>query len=194
MYKVFYNQKSLHFTTVLSNNSKTTPLFFIKYASANSIIKALKDRVVTEVYLYHSNVKKIEKHFFKTFPSVEAAGGLVKHQDGRFLFIYRNNKWDLPKGKAEKNEQLPQTALREVKEETGIKEVSINKPLDITYHIFRRNNEYRLKVTYWFDMFSDYEGIFLPQLDEGITDVKWVKKADLEEVKINSYPNIRLLF
>ena len=110
------------------------------------------------------------------------------------LFIYRNDKWDLPKGKAEKNEQLPQTALREVKEETGIKEVSINKPLDITYHIFRRNNEYRLKVTYWFDMFSDYEGIFFPQLDEGITDVKWVKKADLEEVKINSYPNIRLLF
>ena len=120
MYKVFYNQKSLHFTTVLSNNSKNTPLFFIKYASANSIIKALKDRAVTEVYLYHSNAKKIEKHFFKTFPSVEAAGGLVKHQDGRFLFIYRNNKWDLPKGKLENNETYDYAALREVKEECGL--------------------------------------------------------------------------
>ena len=118
----------------------------------------------------------------------------LTNSKSEILFIYRNDKWDLPKGKAEKNEQLPQTALREVKEETGIKEVSINKPLDITYHIFRRNNEYRLKVTYWFDMFSDYEGIFFPQLDEGITDVKWVKKNDLEEIKINSYPNIRLLF
>ena len=106
----------------------------------------------------------------------------------------RNDKWDLPKGKAEKNEQLPQTALREVIEETGIKEVSIKKPLDVTYHIFKRNSEYRLKVTYWFEMFSEYEGKFNPQLDEGITDVKWIKKDELEDVKTNSYPNIRLLF
>jgi hypothetical protein len=78
--------------------------------------------------------------------------------------------------------------------ETGIEEVSISKPLDITYHIFRRNGEYKLKVTYWFDMFSDYKGKLFPQLDEGITDVRWIKKGDLEKVKTNSYPNIRLLF
>ena len=154
----------------------------------------LNKKNTNSVHLFNKNKDKLLKYFFKLIPTVIAAGGKITNSKSETLFIYRNDKWDLPKGKAEKNEHLPQTALREVKEETGIKEVSINKPLDITYHIFRRNNEYRLKVTYWFDMFSDYEGIFFPQLDEGITDVKWVKKDDLEEIKINSYPNIRLLF
>ena len=139
MYKVFYNQKPINFTTVLGKNTKNTPLFFIKYANANSITKALKDKTVTEVYLYHSNPDKFEKHFFRIFPSVQAAGGLVQHQDGRFLFIYRNKKWDLPKGKIEKNETLMKAAKREVSEETGVTDLEVKKPLPITYHIYNAN-------------------------------------------------------
>ena len=193
MYQVFYKKKIILLTDVFKEgiDFKSFP---IKDVKLKKVIKLLNKKNTNSVHLFHKNKDKLLKYFFKLIPTVIAAGGKITNSKSETLFIYRNDKWDLPKGKAEKNEQLPQTALREVKEETGIKEVSINKPLDITYHIFRRNNEYRLKVTYWFDMFSDYEGIFFPQLDEGITDVKWVKKADLEEVKINSYPNIRLLF
>lgn len=193
MYQVFYKKKIILLTDVFKEG-KDFKSFPIKDVKLKKIIKLLNKKNTNSVHLFHKNKDKLLKYFFKLIPTVIAAGGKITNSKSETLFIYRNDKWDLPKGKAEKNEQLPQTALREVKEETGIKEVSINKPLDITYHIFRRNNEYRLKVTYWFDMFSDYEGIFFPQLDEGITDVKWVKKADLEEVKINSYPNIRLLF
>ena len=193
MYQVFYKKKIILLTDVLQEG-KDFKSFPIKDVKFKKVIKLLNKKNTNSVHLFHKNKDKLLKYFFKLIPTVIAAGGKITNSKSETLFIYRNDKWDLPKGKAEKNEQLPQTALREVKEETGIKEVSINKPLDITYHIFRRNNEYRLKVTYWFDMFSDYEGIFFPQLDEGITDVKWVKKADLEEVKINSYPNIRLLF
>ena len=193
MYQVFYKKKIILLTDVLEEG-KDFKSFPIKDVKLKKVIKFLNKKNINSVHLFHKNKDKLLKYFFKLIPTVIAAGGKITNSKSETLFIYRNDKWDLPKGKAEKNEQLPQTALREVKEETGIKEVSINKPLDITYHIFRRNNEYRLKVTYWFDMFSDYEGIFFPQLDEGITDVKWVKKADLEEVKINSYPNIRLLF
>jgi 8-oxo-dGTP pyrophosphatase MutT (NUDIX family) len=193
MYQVFYKKKIILLTDVLEEG-KDFKSFPIKDVKLKKVIKLLNKKNTNSVHLFHKNKDKLLKYFFKLIPTVIAAGGKITNSKSETLFIYRNDKWDLPKGKAEKNEQLPQTALREVKEETGIKEVSINKPLDITYHIFRRNNEYRLKVTYWFDMFSDYEGIFFPQLDEGITDVKWVKKADLEEVKINSYPNIRLLF
>ena len=193
MYQVFYKKKIILLTNVLEEE-KDFKSFPIKDVKLKKVIKFLNKKNTNSVHLYHKNKDKLLKYFFKLIPTVIAAGGKITNSKSETLFIYRNDKWDLPKGKAEKNEQLPQTAIREVKEETGIKEVSINKPLDITYHIFRRNNEYRLKVTYWFDMFSDYEGIFFPQLDEGITDVKWVKKADLEEVKINSYPNIRLLF
>lgn len=193
MYQVFYKKKIILLTDVFKEE-KDFKSFPIKDVKLKKVIKLLNKKNTNSVHLFHKNKDKLLKYFFKLIPTVIAAGGKITNSKSETLFIYRNDKWDLPKGKAEKNEQLPQTALREVKEETGIKEVSINKPLDITYHIFRRNNEYRLKVTYWFDMFSDYEGIFLPQLDEGITDVKWVKKADLEEIKINSYPNIRLLF
>lgn len=193
MYQVFYKKKIILLTDVLEEG-KDFKSFPIKDVKLKKIIKLLNKKNTNSVHLFHKNKDKLLKYFFKLIPTVIAAGGKITNSKSETLFIYRNDKWDLPKGKAEKNEQLPQTALREVKEETGIKEVSINKPLDITYHIFRRNNEYRLKVTYWFDMFSDYEGIFFPQLDEGITDVKWVKKNDLEEIKINSYPNIRLLF
>lgn len=193
MYQVFYKKKIILLTDVFKEG-KDFKSFPIKDVKLKKVIKLLNKKNTNSVHLFHKNKDKLLKYFFKLIPTVIAAGGKITNSKSETLFIYRNDKWDLPKGKAEKNEQLPQTALREVKEETGIKEVSINKPLDITYHIFRRNNEYRLKVTYWFDMFSDYEGILFPQLDEGITDVKWVKKADLEEVKINSYPNIRLLF
>ena len=193
MYKVFYNQKSLHFTTVLSNNSKTTPLFFIKYASANSIIKALKDRVVTEVYLYHSNVKKIEKHFFKTFPSVEAAGGLVKHQDGRYLFIYRNNKWDLPKGKIEKNETLIKAAKREVSEETGVTDLEIKRPLPITYHIYNANGKFKVKKTYWYLMKSKFNGSLIPQFEENIKMAVWKGINEIPKLMENAYENIKIV-
>ena len=193
MYQVFYKKKIILLTDVLEEG-KDFKSFPIKDIKLKKVIKFLNKKNINSVHLFHKNKDKLLKYFFKLIPTVIAAGGKITNSKSETLFIYRNDKWDLPKGKTEKNEQLPQTALREVKEETGIKEVSINKPLDITYHIFRRNNEYRLKVTYWFDMFSDYEGIFFPQLDEGITDVKWVKKDDLEEIKINSYPNIRLLF
>ena len=193
MYQVFYKQKIILLTDVYEDGEDFN-FFSIKDVKFKKIIKLLNKKNTNSVHLFHKNKDKLLKYFFKLIPTVIAAGGKITNSKSETLFIYRNDKWDLPKGKAEKNEQLPQTALREVKEETGIKEVSIIKPLDITYHIFRRNSEYRLKVTYWFDMFSDYEGKLFPQLDEGITDVKWVKKPDLEEVKINSYPNIRLLF
>ena len=112
----------------------------------------------------------------------------------RDRFIYRNKKWDLPKGKAEKNENISQTALREVIEETGIKNLSIVKPLEKTYHIFKRRNNHYLKSTYWFEMYSDYTGKFKPQKKEGISRVEWIGVENLESVLPKSYTNIRLLF
>ena len=73
------------------------------------------------VYLYHHDERKIEKHFFKIFKTVEAAGGLVKNSNGAYLFIFRNKRWDLLKGKLQKNEIINEAAIREVVEETELK-------------------------------------------------------------------------
>ena len=193
MYQIFYKKKVILLTDVVQEESDIVVLS-LKNLKFKKIIKILNKKNIKSVHLFHKNRDKLLKHFFKLIPTVIAAGGKILNSKSDTLFIYRNDKWDLPKGKAEKNEQLSETAIREVIEETGIKGISITKPLDITYHIFKRNEEYRLKITYWFEMFSEYEGEFIPQLNEGISDVKWIKIEDLENIKNNSYPNIKLLF
>ena len=89
--------------------------------------------------------KKIEKHFFKIFKIVEAAGGLVKNSNGAYLFIFRNKRWDLPKGKVQKNEIINEAAIREVIEETGVKNLRIKKSLPTTYHVYKANKKFKLK-------------------------------------------------
>ena len=131
--------------------------------------------------------------FLNLLPNVVAGGGKVFNPSGKILFIFRNGKWDLPKGKAQKNETIDQTAIREVKEETGVKDLHLGNPLEITYHIFKKNQKYYIKKTYWFEMTSHYDGNLSPQLDEGITKVKWVGPKKLKKIKKNMYANIKSL-
>ena len=193
MYKVFYNQKPIHFTSDLSKNSSVTPLFFLKYTDSRSIINALKDRTVEQVYLYHQNEKKIEKHFFKIFKIVEAAGGLVKNSNGAYLFIFRNKRWDLPKGKVLKNEIINKAAIREVIEETGVKNLKIKKTLPTTYHVYKANKKFKLKKTYWFLMETSYAGNLVPQIEENIELAIWKFPEEIPKLMKNAYENIKLL-
>ena len=193
MYKVFYNQKPLFFTTNLTNNSDETPLLFIKYASALVIVKALRNKNTKAVYLYHPKEEKLEKHFLKHFPVIEAAGGLVEHTDGRYLFIYRNDKWDLPKGKIEKNEVIIDAAIREVIEETGVGDLMATKPLNTTYHVFNAKGKFKLKKTYWFLMKSNYNAPLVPQEEENIQAAVWRPRADFPLLMENAYENIKIL-
>ena len=193
MYKVFYNQKPLFFTTNLTNNSDETPLLFIKYASALVIVKALRNKNTKAVYLYHPKEEKLEKHFLKHFLVVEAAGGLVEHTDGRYLFIYRNDKWDLPKGKIEKNEVIIDAAIREVIEETGVGDLMATKPLNTTYHVFNAKGKFKLKKTYWFLMKSNYDAPLVPQEEENIQAAVWRSKTDFPLLMKNAYENIKIL-
>ena len=117
MYKVFFNQKPLILTNKIQYFSDTEPFLFIKYTSVTQIIKALKSSKNSKVFLYHKDMNKLWKGFKKKFPIVEAAGGLVKRTDNKLLFIFRNNKWDLPKGGVEKKELIIDAAIREVTEE-----------------------------------------------------------------------------
>ena len=193
MYKVFYNQKPINFTSDLSKNSSVTPLFFLKYTDSRSIINALKDSTVEQVYLYHQNEKKIEKHFFKIFKIVEAAGGLVKNSNGAYLFIYRNKRWDLPKGKVLKNEIINKAAIREVIEETGVKNLRIKKTLPTTYHVYKANKKFKLKKTYWFLMETSYLGNLFPQIEENIEQAIWKFPQEIPKLIENAYENIKQL-
>ena len=168
MYKVFFNRKFIELTNEIVDHNDNTPFFYIKFSNAKLIVTALKSKKVKGVYLYHPNNTKLWKHFLKRFPLVVAAGGVVQHANSKILFIYRNNLWDMPKGRVEKNEIITDGAIREVMEETGVRDLILKKSLPITYHIFSRNGKYKLKKTHWYLMYTKYEGPLTPQFEEGI--------------------------
>ena len=193
MYKVFFNQKPLILTNEIQDFSDNEPLLFIKYTSVAQIIKALKSSKNRKVFLYHKDIDKLWKSFKKKFPVVEAAGGLVERTDNKLLFIFRNNKWDLPKGGVEKKELIIEAAQREVVEETGVSDLIVQKQLSETFHIFKKGKRFRLKKTYWFKMSTSYMGRTKPQTEEGIKKTEWVSKEKIDEILNDAFENIRII-
>lgn len=121
---------------------------------------------------------------------IEAAGGLVKSEENKYLFIKRNGFWDLPKGKLEKDEKRKDAAVREVEEECGIKVKSLEEKLLKTYHVYEMKGKLVLKISHWYSMTSKSKQKLIPQTEEGITEVKWIAKKDWGIVKANTYPSI----
>ncbi len=193
MYKVFFNQKPLILSNQIHEISDNEPLLYIKYSNANQIIKALKNNKNTRVFLYHRDINKLWKGFIKKFPIVEAAGGLVERSDNKTLFIFRNNKWDLPKGGVEKKEKIIDAAVREVTEETGVSDLLVKNRLSETFHLFKKGKRYRLKKTYWFKMKTNYMGELKPQTEEGIENAKWISKDKISYILNDAFENIRLI-
>ncbi len=193
MYKVFVNDVPIILSTTKVIGSKYTSIP-LKKAKFKKIIKKIVKGELTYVNLYHENEHKLHKFLKKKLPVVIAGGGLVYNDRKEILFIYRNKKWDLPKGKIEKGEDIQNCAIREVEEETGVEGLSIKKFITKTYHVFKRNGKYRLKETYWYEMHTSYNGELIPQEKEGIEKVKWKGFEKSQKALEKSYANIKLLF
>ncbi|RAJ20787.1 ADP-ribose pyrophosphatase YjhB (NUDIX family) [Gelidibacter algens] len=192
MYKVFVNDKPIILTTKVKKE-KHFKNYLLSTVNIGKVIKELNTTNLESVHLIGKNEDKLLKSFLKKLPNVVAGGGKVFNDKGEVLFIYRNDKWDLPKGKIEGKENIEETAVREVEEETKVNGLKIVAPLETTYHIFKRNGRHQLKITYWFEMTSAYKGELEPQQDEGITEVKWLNPKQIKEAMQNSYANIRIL-
>ena len=192
MHTIFVGDKPIVLSTAMpyENDCKC---FLLKTVNIGKIIKLLANTKLSSVYLIHNKEEELLTLFLKTLPNVVAGGGKVYNSKDDILFIYRNNKWDLPKGKAERKESIEETAVREVEEETGVDGLKITKQLQTTYHIFKRNGKHRIKITYWFEMTSKYKGKLVPQIKEGITKVTWLDEKQTHKALENSYANIKLL-
>lgn len=192
MTTIFVNDKPIILTTEVGfeTNFKN---YLIKTVHIGKVINELNTTSLEGVRLIGKNEKKLLKKFLKKLPNIVAGGGKVLNDQGEILFIYRNDKWDLPKGKMEADESIEETALREVEEETNISGLKIIKSLETTYHIFKRNGRHKIKITHWFEMKSNYKGTLEPQTEEGITKVEWLNPQQTIEAMKNSYANIRIL-
>lgn len=193
MYKVFVNEKPLFLTNEIHKETDFQ-LFLLESVDIEQLVIKMFSNQISKAYLYHPDEKEILKKLKEKIHVSKAGGGLVYNKRGEVLFIFRNGKWDLPKGGIEKGEDIENTAIREVEEETGVKNLKIIKKLEKTYHIFKRNGSPRLKITHWFEMETDYDGKLYPQKEEGIKKAVWLSPSKVTEALTNSYENIKLLF
>ena len=193
MYKVFVNDKPLFLTDQIVRETDFQ-LFLLESVDIKQLIVKMYQNKISKAWLYHPDEKEIMKTLKSKLPVQKAGGGLVTNAKGEVLFIFRNGKWDLPKGGIEKGEEIHETALREVMEETGVRGLRAHEKICKTYHIFKRNGRYKLKITHWFRMETDYSGPLEGQLEEGIEKVEWIKPSEIPAALQNSYENIKLLF
>ena len=190
MYKVFANRHLIILTSkkkhLILNNS-----FLLSSLNIDEILK--KTRKYKKIYLFYPKKKELLSQFKKKIKTIYAAGGIVNNKKNEMLFIFRRGKWDLPKGKADIGETNKQTALREVIEETGIKELVIRNFFKTTFHLVRNNGKYFLKETTWYLMYSNYEGKLYPQYEEGIKSVKWKNIKQINKIKEKTFKNISII-
>ena len=158
--------------------------------AVNSIIHEMQLQKIHAGVFYHPDLEKLKKAFWKKFKVIQAAGGLVKNERGEMLFIFRREKWDLPKGKLDKNETLEQCAVREVGEETGLTGIKLKSALTVTYHTYHENGKYCLKESHWFNMLATGEQVLVPQQEEQITRLQWVTPDEITGLISNTFASV----
>ena len=192
-YKVFIQNKPLIF-------AKKTDLKPSEYQGFREFkcgdYETLVDRVYRKVkrreepgfVAWCKSPKKAWKTFKDGHRKIAAAGGLVTNKKGQLLLIHRRGWWDIPKGKIDKGETIEEAAVREVEEECGIDKITLGDALPTTWHCYKYKGRRAIKPTYWFNMSVPGNPKLIPQTEEDITDVKWVKPEKLENYLSKMYP------
>lgn len=162
---------------------------------STAAIKTLLHEVNKEEFhagvILHHDFEALKKAFFKHFVAIEAAGGVVQNAKKEILFIYRLERWDLPKGKIEIDEKADEAAVREIEEETGVNKLVLKNLICETYHVYKAFGKTFVKTTHWFYFSTTYEGKSIAQTEENITAVKWWATKDIKIPVATIYPAIR---
>lgn len=185
MYKVFIENITLKFISKEEKHYSDELLFCESsvrdgVVALKKVISGLSGSTVTVNYICKNPQLSFEEYFEK-YDKIEAAGGIVKRKSS-FLFIKRNGLWDIPKGKIDEGESPEIAAVREIEEECGVRNAQIEELICCTYHTYSYKGRPTIKKTYWFAL--SYEGpkVEKPQLEEGITKVKWMKQHKITKV------------
>lgn len=191
--KIFSEDKSIYFISDSDKISHFPLAIKVNVEESKDLEHFLLKEipVCNEIVFFHPNKEKLTEIMNQFFVYIEAGGGIVENDKDEILVIRRWGVWDLPKGKIEENESIEEAALREVEEETSVKSLQLIEKICDTYHIYFRNSKAYLKKTYWFKMFSNSEKELVPQYKEDITQAKWIKKENVEEVMDNTYASIK---
>lgn len=195
--KIYFNDKPLFLCDTVDETIEPylhhDDAVFIDELDAHTIKTMIHEMQLEKVHagvFFHPDLEELKKAFYKKFTLVLAAGGLVENEKKEILIIHRRGKWDLPKGKLDKGEKLEECAVREVEEETGLTEVKLTAPLMITYHTYHEGTKFILKESHWYSMKVKGKQNLVPQTEEDIHDIRWVKAADLGPYMKDSFPSV----
>ncbi len=141
------------------------------------------------VLIYSVHLENLVANFISLYKIIEAAGGIVLNDKKEILVMYRRGSWDLPKGKIDAGETPEMAAVREVKEETGLVNVSIERFFKITYHTYTQKGKRILKRTFWYLMHTT-DTKLSPQTEEDIEIVEFVEKYHFLDMRKEVYGNI----
>jgi len=195
--KIYFNDKPLFLCD--SIDSELEPyrhhddtMFIDEFSThaLKSMIHEMEQQKIHAGILLHANLDALKKAFWKKFSVIQAAGGLVLTSRRETLMIFRRGKWDLPKGKLDPGETIEQCALREVREETGLKDVHANGFLITTYHTYHDSGKFFLKESHWYQMKTTHASL-VPQTEEDITQATWADEKKVDECLKNTFPSIR---
>lgn len=195
--KIFFNDKPLFLCDQVDETIEPflhhDDAVFIDELDNHTVKSMIHEMQLEKVHagvFIHPDLEELKKAFFKKFTFIQAAGGIVQNENSELLLIFRRGKWDLPKGKLDKGESLEDCAVREVEEETGLKQVKLVEPLLITYHTYHEGTKFILKESHWYSMKVSGQQELVPQTEEDILETKWVAADALEPYLKNSFPSV----
>lgn len=197
-YKIFFGEKPLFLCDEIDDTIQPyihhDDAIFIDELDPHLVKSMIHEMQLEKVHagvFFHPDLEELKKAFYKKFTIIIAAGGLVQNEKSEILMIHRRGKWDMPKGKLDKKEKLEDCAVREVEEETGLKNVKLIAPLTITYHTYHEGARFILKESHWYTMKADGKQKLVPQTEEDIHDIKWVAEKELGKYLKDSYPSVQ---
>lgn len=195
--KIYFNNKPLYLVDVLTpeieeflHHEETVFIDEFNSHTVKAMIHEMEQAKVHRGIFLYQDIDALLKSFKKKFLFLQAAGGFVYTDRHEILLIFRRGKWDLPKGKLDAHEDLASCAIREVKEETGLEHVRLEKPLTVTYHTYHQYGDFILKESHWYLIQSERQDMFIPQTDEDIEKCEWVAVDKLAPYMENTHASI----
>lgn len=156
------------------------------------------------VWVHCRDFRRLIAYLKSNYKYLKAAGGIVhpapyRHpsseaqQPSSKLLIYRNEHWDMAKGKVEPGETLLEAAKREVEEETGLAIAMVGDLVVKTYHIYDLYGGWHLKQTSWYEMKDSASRPIKTQQEEGITRAEWTSLSEWKKRLTESYSMMALI-
>ncbi|NMB37684.1 MAG: NUDIX domain-containing protein [Bacteroidales bacterium] len=200
MYRIHFESRNIVVCSSVSEAEEDAGALVLSIGEQECLAKIPlifeKSPRIYSLYIPTSDEERVYNELCSEYHILEAAGGVVRDRSGRTLMIRRRGRWDLPKGKMETGESHQECALREVAEETGIRDLTIGNLICVTHHTFLREGKRLLKHTWWYDM--EYKKTPaptpVPQIEEEISVAEWVPNHEIATRLSGSYASIKEVF